>query len=132
MKPRSLHDRRSAPRANATDRRIRVELGDDEGVQTARNNPTELRGRSPAMPRLRIPVTDLCQAPPAKGGSESRGVLRRWEFLPTLTMGPRVPRAALGAGREGTPVAESSVETATPAVEIDRRVLRRYQLTDDD
>ena len=47
------------------------------------------------MPRLRIPVTDLCQAPPAKGGSESRGVLRRWEFLPTPTMQPECQDPAL-------------------------------------
>jgi hypothetical protein len=47
------------------------------------------------MPRVRIPVTDLCQAPPAKGGSESRGVLRRWEFLPTPTMQPECQDPAL-------------------------------------
>ena len=48
------------------------------------------------MPRLRIPVTDLCEAPPAKGGSESRGVLQRWVLPLTLTLagdGTSVPKA---------------------------------------
>jgi hypothetical protein len=47
-------------------------------------------------------------------------------------MGPRVPPSRVRGKARTDPVAGSSVEAATPAVEIDRRVLRRYQLTDDD
>jgi hypothetical protein len=60
----------------------------------------------------------LASQPPAKGGSESRGVLRRWEFLPTPTA-PEQRRAfwtLLAASRLGTDRPWSQAMNATPAL----------------
>jgi hypothetical protein len=63
--------------------------------------------------------------PPAKGGSESRAVLPRWEFLPTPAVAPTPPTGVLGTGwavvAARCQVGPLRGSRTTTAVSVDRR-----------
>ena len=71
---------------------------DGYGSRSATTKVLRTRGQLDPNRVAGAPLCHACEPlrltrvrpPPAKGGSESRGVLRRWEYLPTPTAGARV------------------------------------------
>src|ERR671918_2579645 len=85
---------------------------DGYGSRSATTKVLRTRGQLDPNRVAGAPLCHACESlrltrvrpPPAKGGSESRGVLRRWEFLPTPTAGARVRPSIGRSGMVAAPV----------------------------